>query len=72
MHLNTRFEKWERVVRCKMVIIGKLKEEFQGRGGILKTSELNEFGLSSRQIKRLVDDGVITRIKHGFYELAYV
>jgi predicted transcriptional regulator of viral defense system len=70
MHLNTRFEKWERVVRCKMVIIGKLKEEFQGRGGILKTSELNEFGLSSRQIKRLVDDGVITRIKHGFYELA--
>jgi len=52
-----------------MVIIGELKKEFQRRGGILKTAELNELGLSSRQIKKLLDAGVITKVKRGFYEL---
>ncbi|KAF1085000.1 hypothetical protein SPSYN_01136 [Sporotomaculum syntrophicum] len=41
-----------------MVVIHILRKEFQRRGGILKTTELNELGLSSRQIKRLLDDGV--------------
>lgn len=54
---------------CKMVIIGELKKEFQRRGGVLKTAELNQLGFSSRQIKNLLDEGVITRIKRGFYEL---
>ena len=49
-----------------MVIINIIKKEFQKRGGILKTAELKELGLSSRQIKRLLDDGVIARIKRGF------
>jgi len=52
-----------------MVIIGELKKEFQRRGGVLKTAELNQLGFSSRQIKNLLDEGVITRIKRGFYEL---
>jgi predicted transcriptional regulator of viral defense system len=55
--------------RCSMVVIHILRKEFYRRGGILKTAELNELGLSSRQIKRLLDEGVITRIKRGFYEL---
>ena len=42
--------------------------EFIKHGGVLRTAELNEIGLSSRQIKRLVDNGIIRRIKHGFYE----
>ncbi|MGI6145724.1 MAG: hypothetical protein GX092_06525 [Clostridia bacterium] len=52
-----------------MIKIDILKKEFQRSGGILKTSELNEFGLSSRQIKRLLDDEIITKIKRGYYEL---
>jgi predicted transcriptional regulator of viral defense system len=52
-----------------MVNIGRLKREFQGHGGVLKTAELKELGLSSRQIKGLLDDGVITKIKRGLYEL---
>jgi len=52
-----------------MMIIEIMEKEFKRRGGILKTAELKELGLSSRQIKRLVDDGIITRIKRGFYEL---
>ncbi|MEG3072494.1 MAG: hypothetical protein HQP61_10990 [Peptococcaceae bacterium] len=52
-----------------MVIVGVIKREFLRHGGVLKTAGLNKLGLSSRQIKKLVDDGVITRIKRGFYEL---
>ena len=48
----------------------KIKESFVEHGGILKTSELNELGLSSRQINGLIEDNVIVRIKRGFYELA--
>lgn len=47
-----------------------IKKEFQKYGGILKTSELNKFGLSSRQIKKLLDSGVITKVKLGYYELS--
>lgn len=46
-----------------------IEETFNKQGGVLKTSELNALGLSSRQIKRLIEDNIITRIKHGFYEL---
>lgn len=49
--------------------INKIKEAFDKYGGVLKTSELNDLGLSSRQIKGLIEDGIITKIKHGFYEL---
>lgn len=52
-----------------MIMIDKLKEEFIKSGGVLKTSELNDLGLSSRQVKKLVDDGLISRIKQGYYEL---
>jgi predicted transcriptional regulator of viral defense system len=45
-------------------------EEFKNRGGVLRTSELNALGLSSRQIKKLVENGDITRIKRGYYEIS--
>lgn len=48
----------------------KLIEAFEKYGGVLKTAELNKLGLSSRQIKRLLEEGEILKIKHGFYELA--
>lgn len=53
-----------------MIIFNKVKSEFIKRSGVLRTSELNDLGLSSRQIKKLVNDGFIVRIKKGFYELA--
>ena len=40
-----------------MVIISMVEMEFIKRGGVLKTAELKDLGLSSRQIKRLLDDG---------------
>lgn len=53
-------------------MLGKQKiiDEFNEHGGILKTSELKELGLSSRQIKKLLEEGEIAKIKYGFYELA--
>lgn len=47
----------------------KMTTEFEKNGGVLKTSELNELGFSSRQIKRLLEENIISRIKQGFYEL---
>lgn len=47
-----------------------IKEEFRKYGGVLKTGELKECGLSSRQIKKILDDGMISKIKHGYYELS--
>jgi predicted transcriptional regulator of viral defense system len=49
--------------------IDKIKNHFIEYGGVLKTSELNDLGFSSRQIKKFMEEGLITKIKHGFYEL---
>lgn len=53
-----------------MIKIESIQKEFKKHGGVLKTAELNQLGLSSRQIKNLLDKGVISKIKHGFYELS--
>lgn len=46
-----------------------LKNRFMMSGGVLKTSELNQIGLDSRQIKSLIESEKIERIKYGFYTL---
>jgi predicted transcriptional regulator of viral defense system len=48
----------------------KIIQEFEKNGGILKTAELKELGLSSRQIRKLFQEGEISKIKYGYYELA--
>ncbi|WP_213950389.1 type IV toxin-antitoxin system AbiEi family antitoxin domain-containing protein [Tepidanaerobacter syntrophicus] len=52
-----------------MIKIDKMKNEFKKHGGVLKTSELKDLGFSSRQINKLIEESVISRIKYGFYEL---
>lgn len=42
---------------------------FKSNGGILRTSQLNEHGLYSRQINKLIENGEIIRLKRGIYEL---
>ncbi|NLJ95759.1 MAG: hypothetical protein GX321_01285 [Clostridiales bacterium] len=48
--------------------IYKMNSEFIKNGGVLKTSELKDIGISSRQINKLMEEGMISRIKKGFYE----
>lgn len=50
--------------------IDNIQKELKKHGGVLKTSELNDLGLSSRQIKKLLEKDVLTKIKQGFYELS--
>ena len=50
--------------------IDQIKMEFEKYGGILKTSELSSLGYSSRQIKKLLDEEIITKIKYGYYEFS--
>lgn len=53
-------------------MVGKQKiiDEFERHGGVMKTSDLKVMGLSSRQIKKLLEEGEISKIKYGYYELA--
>lgn len=48
----------------------KIVKEFERHGGVLKTAELKALGLSSRQIKKLLEKNEISKIKYGYYELA--
>lgn len=52
-----------------MIDIHSIKREFHEHGGVLKTSQLNAMGLYSRQIKKLLEKKLISRIKQGYYEL---
>lgn len=53
-----------------MIPIDKLKIEFNNHGGIMKTLELNEIGLNSRQILMLLQDKILSKIKRGIYEIS--
>lgn len=55
-----------------MIEIEKIKKAFMKTGGVLKTSELSDLGLSNRQIKKLLDDSLISRIRRGYYEISDV
>ncbi|SHJ33570.1 Transcriptional regulator, AbiEi antitoxin, Type IV TA system [Dethiosulfatibacter aminovorans DSM 17477] len=51
-----------------MIDINRIIDEFNKHGGVLKTSELNAIGLNSRQIKKLLNNNKISKIKQGYYE----
>jgi predicted transcriptional regulator of viral defense system len=45
----------------------QIKTFFEKNGGMIKTSDLRQIGVSSRGIKEMIDSGMIERIKHGHY-----
>ncbi|WP_202709626.1 type IV toxin-antitoxin system AbiEi family antitoxin domain-containing protein [Sporosalibacterium faouarense] len=47
-----------------------LYNEFNRQGGVLKTSELEAIGFSNYKIKKLLEENIITKIKHGYYEIS--
>lgn len=40
-------------------------------GGVVKTSQLYTLGMDYRRIQTFVDDGVIERVKNGYYSMNY-
>lgn len=53
---------------CLAVTLSEqLKHRFAQSRGILRSSELYSFGLNSREIKTLLEDGQLVRLKEGYY-----
>ncbi len=52
-----------------MISIDQLGKQFMDHGNIMKTSELKSIGINSRQISKLLETKVLTKIKTGFYEM---
>jgi predicted transcriptional regulator of viral defense system len=50
--------------------IERLKKRFKKSNGVLKTVSLTEMKLDSRAIRNLVDDGILVRVRNGYYRLA--
>lgn len=50
--------------------LNELKNIFDQYGGIVKTSILNSEGFPNYELSRLSKDGYISRIRHGYYQLA--
>jgi len=43
---------------------------FKNKSAILKASELKAFGFSSRNLKKMIDTGLLEKIKQGYYVLS--
>lgn len=52
-----------------MKALEELKAEFEKRGGLMKTFELRAFGYHSRKIVKLLQGGMLSKVKTGVYEL---
>ena len=48
---------------------GIAKKIINDAGGIAKTSQFVQAGLSNFDVARLCNDGYINRIRHGYYQL---
>ena len=49
----------------------KLKSIFKDGNEIAKTCDVKQLGFSNDEIARLCNEGILTRIKHGYYSLGY-
>lgn len=47
----------------------KLKSIFKDGNEIAKTCDVKQLGFSNDEIARLCNEGILTRIKHGYYSL---
>lgn len=50
-----------------MALINELKKFAETTGGIFRTADLTALGISPYEVRKLVDDHVIERIKQGYY-----
>ncbi len=49
----------------------KITGLMEKNGGIVKTSQLYELDLDYRKIQRLVEEGLLQRVKNGYYGIAF-
>lgn len=59
------------VKRKKEALVEAIKIEMERNGGVLKTSQLYELHLDYRKIQSLIEEGVLERIKNGYYGMGF-
>lgn len=60
----SRQEKWEKQTE-------QIQELMEQNGGIVKTSQLYTLGMDYRRIQSFVEEGIIERVKNGYYSMNY-
>lgn len=45
-----------------------IKEIFEQHGGVMRTSQLNKYGIHYRNLKKLLDDGIVEQVHRGYYQ----
>ncbi len=63
-HKMTRQEKREKQAE-------EIQQLMEQHGGIVKTSQLYTLGMDYRRIQTFVEDGLIERVKNGYYSMNY-
>lgn len=52
-------------------LVEKIKAEMERNGGLMRTSQLYELHLDYRKIQSLVEEGVLERVKNGYYGMGF-
>ncbi len=52
-------------------LMEKLNQEMELNGGIMKTSQLYELSMDYRKIQQFVKEGVLERVKSGYYSIGF-
>lgn len=60
-----------KVQEKKEALIEKLNQEMELNGGIMKTSQLYELSMDYRKIQQFVQEGILERVKNGYYSLGF-
>lgn len=55
----------------KNALIEKLQQEMVLHGGIMRTSELYELSMDYRKIQQFVEEGILERVKNGYYSIGF-
>lgn len=51
-----------------MYDIAEVEKIFKNNNGIMRTKELNAIGIHYRDIKKLIEEGYIEKIRYGYYQ----
>lgn len=55
----------------KELLVKKVAELVESNNGLVKTSQLYELDIDYRRIQNLVNEGVLERVKNGYYSIAF-
>lgn len=60
-----------KVQEKKEALIEKLRQEMELHGGVMRTSQLYELSMDYRKIHQFVEEGILERIKSGYYSIGF-